>query len=65
MKEQYHIFWEMILILASILIFRSVWLLLDIYVESSYLILLLIIGILLSIPPLYILNRHLENKKDH
>jgi type IV secretory pathway VirB6-like protein len=65
MKEQYHIFWEMILILASILIFRSVWLLLDLYLESTYLILLLIIGILLSIPPLYILNRHFENEKDH
>ena len=63
MKEQYHIFWELILILASIFIFRSVWLLLDIYLGASFLIPLLIIGILLSIPPLYILNRHLEDRK--
>jgi len=63
MKEQYHIFWELILILASILIFRSVWLLMDIYLGSSYLIPLLILGVVLSIPPLYILNRHLEDRK--
>jgi hypothetical protein len=63
MKEHYHIIWELVLIIASIFIFRSVWLLLDIYLGSSYLIPLLIIGILLSIPPLYILNRHLEDNK--
>jgi hypothetical protein len=63
MKEQYHIIWELVLIVASIFIFRSVWLLLDIYLGTSYLIPLLIAGILLSIPPLYILNRHLEDTK--
>jgi len=64
MKEQYHIFWEMMLVFASILIFRSVWLLLDIHLDSSYLIHLLLIGIVLAIPPLYVLNRHLNNKED-
>jgi hypothetical protein len=63
MKEQYHIFWELVLIIASIFIFRSVWLLLDNYLGSSFLIPLFIIGILQSIPPLYILNRHLEDRK--
>ncbi|PNX53792.1 MAG: hypothetical protein BV458_02635 [Thermoplasmata archaeon M9B2D] len=65
MKEQYHIFWEMMLVFASILIFRSVWLLLDIHLDSSYLIHLLLIGVVLAIPPLYVLNRHLNNKEDH
>jgi hypothetical protein len=63
MKEQYHIFWELILIVASIFIFRSVWLLLDLYVGSSYLVLFLIGGLLLAIPPLYMLNRHLEDRQ--
>ena len=63
MKWQYHILWELVLIIASIFIFRSVWLLMDIYLGSSYLIPLLIIGILLSIPPLYILTVHFEDQK--
>lgn len=63
MKEQYHIFWELILVIASVFIFRSGWLLLDTYFGSSLLIPFLIVGILLSIPPLYILNRHLADRK--
>jgi len=63
MKEQYHIFWELILILASIFIFRSIWILLDVYFGTTFLIPFLIIGIVLSIPPLYVLNRHLEDSK--
>jgi len=63
MKEQYHIFWELILVIASVFVFRSMWLLLDTYFGSSLLVPFLIIGILLSIPPLYILNRHLEDRK--
>lgn len=63
MKEQYHIFWELMLVFASILVFRSVWLLLDEYLGYNYLIPLLIIGILISLPPLYILNRHIEDRK--
>jgi hypothetical protein len=63
MKEQYHIFWELMLIFASILIFRSLWLLLDEYIDNNYLIPLFIVGILLSIPALYMLNRHIENGK--
>lgn len=63
MKEQYHIFWELVLVVASVFIFRSLWLLLDNYFGYSLLIPFLIVGILLSIPPLFILNRHLENRK--
>jgi len=63
MKEQYHIFWELILVIASVFIFRSSWLLLDIYFGTTMLIPLFILGILLSIPPLFILNRHLEDRK--
>jgi len=63
MKEQYYIFWELMLIFASILVFRSLWLLLDEYIDNNYLIPLFIVGILLSIPALYMLNRHIENRK--
>ncbi len=63
MKEQYHIFWELILVVASVFIFRSGWLLLDTYFGNTLLIPFFIVGILLSIPPLYILNRHLEDRK--
>jgi hypothetical protein len=63
MKEQYHIFWELILVIASVFIFRSGWLLLDMYFATTMLIPLFILGILLSIPPLFILNRHLEDIK--
>ena len=62
MKAQYHIVWELVLIVASIFIFRSVWLLLDMYFGTSVLIPFLILGIVLSIPPLFILNRHLEDR---
>lgn len=65
MKEQYHIFWELVLVIASIFIFRSIWLLLDMYFQSNFLIPLFIIGILLSIPPLYVLNRHFKDEKEH
>jgi len=63
MKEQYHIIWEIILVIASVFIFRSVWLLLDFHFGTTLLIPFLLIGILISIPPLYILNRHLEDRK--
>jgi len=63
MKEQYHIFWELILVVASVFIFRSGWLLLDTYFGNTLLIPFFIVGILLSFPPLYILNRHLEDRK--
>ena len=63
MKEQYHIIWELILVVASVFIFRSLWLILDANFGANLLIPFLLIGILLSIPPLYILNRHLEDRK--
>lgn len=64
MKERYHIIAELTLIVASIFIFRSVWLLLDLYLNTDFLLPLLIFGILLSIPPLFFLNRHLKNDKE-
>ncbi len=62
-REQYHIIWELILVVASVFIFRSLWLLLDSHFGTTFLIPFLLIGILISIPPLYILNRHLEDRK--
>jgi hypothetical protein len=47
---------EFILLFASILIFRSVWTLLDQYLGYDYLIIFLIIGITLTILGLYVVN---------
>jgi len=47
---------EFILLFASILIFRSVWTLLDQYLGYDYLIIFLIIGIALTILGLYVVN---------
>jgi hypothetical protein len=51
---------EMILLGASILIFRSVWTLLDQYFGSSNLVPMLIIGIVLTICGLVIINHEVE-----
>jgi uncharacterized integral membrane protein len=51
---------EMLLIGASILIFRSVWTLLDQYFGSSNLWPMLIIGIALTITGLVIINHEVE-----
>lgn len=61
MKERYHVFWEMMLIFASILIFRTIWLLLDKHLDDSLLLPSLAIGIIIAIPSLYILNKHYNN----
>lgn len=61
MKVYYIIFLEIILIFASILIFRSLWLLLDTYIGSSWLIQSLLIGIILAIIALYVLNKKYNN----
>jgi hypothetical protein len=51
---------EMLLLGASILIFRSVWTLLDQYFASSNLWPMLIIGIVLTIIGLVIINHEVE-----
>jgi hypothetical protein len=51
---------EMLLLGASILIFRSVWTLLDQYFGSSNLWPMLIIGIVLTISGLVIINHEVE-----
>jgi hypothetical protein len=51
---------EILLLGASILIFRSVWTLLDQYLGPSNLWLLMIIGIAISIIALVIINREVE-----
>jgi len=48
MKKSKHVFWESILIIASVLVFRSLWLLMDevsFLSESLVLFILLIIGL--------------------
>jgi hypothetical protein len=60
MHESWHVVWELMLILGSVLIFRSAWLLLDINLGNRALELLLVLGIVLVIPALYVLNNHLE-----
>lgn len=47
---------EIILLFASILIFRSVWTLLDQYLGSEHLILLLVVGVGLTLLGLFIVN---------
>ena len=47
---------EFILLFASILVFRSVWTLMDQYLASEYLVWLLLAGIALTFVGLYIVN---------
>ncbi len=60
------IFWEAVLILASVLVFRGAWLLLDRFVGygEAALISSLVIGIALSSISLYGLGRCVEGKED-
>ncbi len=53
---------ETILLFSSILIFRSVWTMLDNYLGESYLLESLAIGMLFTAFALYILNREAECK---
>ncbi|HLF54451.1 MAG TPA: hypothetical protein VI612_01905 [Candidatus Nanoarchaeia archaeon] len=61
MHEIWHVIWELMLILGSVLIFRSVWLFLDINFGNRALGVLLLLGFVLVIPALYFLNSHLED----
>ncbi|MCS7096349.1 MAG: hypothetical protein N3F10_03990 [Candidatus Bathyarchaeota archaeon] len=47
---------ELILLGASILVFRSVWILLDEYFGNSYLTLMLVLGIILAVIGLMLVN---------
>ncbi|MCW3984125.1 MAG: hypothetical protein NWE96_09040 [Candidatus Bathyarchaeota archaeon] len=51
---------EMIVLIASVLIFRSLWTLLDQYIGYSYLIEMLVIGIILAITGLILLNHEVN-----
>ena len=59
---------EFVLLFASVLIFRSVWTLLDQYLGYDYLIVFLIVGVVLTILGLYIVNHEVKcelQKKDN
>ncbi|MEJ5292067.1 MAG: hypothetical protein WHS82_00550 [Candidatus Methanosuratincola sp.] len=53
---------EAVLLFSSILIFRSVWTMLDNYLGLAYLLELAVIGVLLMLLALFILNREVECK---
>jgi multisubunit Na+/H+ antiporter MnhE subunit len=60
MKQKYpikEIISELILILASVLVFRSTWMMLDKYLHTSYVLAQLILGVIISILVLYQLNK--------
>jgi hypothetical protein len=60
MKIQRVLIGEGILLFASILIFRSVWTLLDQYLGYSYLMEMVFIGIALTVAGLVLLNKEVE-----
>lgn len=62
MHEGLHVLWELVLVVGSVFIFRSVWMLLDGYVGGGSLWLLLVIGFVLAVPALYVLNNHAEKE---
>lgn len=51
---------ELVLLFASVLIFRSVWTLLDQYLGYDYLIVFLIAGVVLTILGFYIVNHEVK-----
>ncbi len=55
---------EMIVLVASVFIFRSLWTLLDQYTGYSYLIELLAMGIILTIAGLVLLNHEVKCEID-
>lgn len=62
MHEASHVFWELLLILGSVFVFRSIWMLLDNYMGGASLWALLGLGFILTVPALYILNNHREKE---
>lgn len=53
---------EIVLLLASVLVFRSAWTLIDLYFGYSYTEIMLIIGIALTIVALFMLNHGMFTK---
>lgn len=53
---------EIVLLLASVLVFRSLWMILDLYLEYSYIDTMLIVGIALTIVALFMLNHGMFTK---
>jgi hypothetical protein len=51
---------EFILLFASVLIFRSVWTLLDQYLGYTNLVSFLVIGIILTVVGLYVVNHEIK-----
>jgi hypothetical protein len=51
---------EIVLLFASIFIFRGVWTLLDQYLGYSYLLEMVLVGLVLTIAGLVLLNREVE-----
>lgn len=62
MHEGLHVVWELVLIVGSVFVFRSVWMLLDGYLGNGSLWLLLVIGFVFAVPALYVLNNHAEKE---
>ena len=54
---------EFLVIIASVLIFRSLWTLMDQYLGVSYLLLFLVVGLILVLLGLLILNQELNIKQ--
>jgi len=53
---------EFIIIIASVLIFRSIWTLMDEYLGTSYLLIFLALGLILTLIGLLLLNQELALK---
>lgn len=62
MKANNALIGEAVLLFSSILIFRSVWTMLDGYLGQNYLVEFLALGVILMIFALYILNHEAECK---
>ena len=59
MKPREHIVWEIVLILSSVLVFRSMWTLMDrmdILNQDTSLVLMMIAGLVLSVLAIYLLT---------
>jgi predicted membrane protein len=51
---------EMILLMASVFVFRSLWLMLDEYFSNSNLLFMLIVGVIFTIVGLFVLNHEVK-----
>lgn len=53
---------EIVLLLASVLVFRSAWTLIDLYFGYSHTEIMLIIGIFITVVSLFVLNNGMKQK---